>query len=218
MKNSVGWLVIACCMVLLWSVPAWSVDRVRVLALFPDKAMLSIDGRNHLLRKGQKSPEGVELVAADPHKAVVLVDGEEREITLGSTVSANYQAPSKREVRIMRNNRGSYMTPGAINGRAVDFLVDTGASSVALSEVEAQRLGIQYQLTGQPMQVSTASGVAAAHRVMLNRVRVGEIEFRKVEAVIIEGDSPRNALLGMSFLNRVHIENQGNVMVLRKTF
>ncbi|MNJ70419.1 hypothetical protein D3C77_668750 [compost metagenome] len=92
----------------------------------------------------------------------------------------------------------------------MQFLVDTGATSVAINENQARRLGIDYRAAGQPLLVNTASGTAKAWRVRLNSVKVGAIDVLGVEAVVLEGESPSEALLGMSFLGRVSWrEDQG---------
>jgi aspartyl protease family protein len=192
--------------------------QIRVLALFPGKAMLSIDGKRRLLGAGESSPEGVELVAADPQRAVIRYAGEERALQPGGAVSATYARPEHREVKVVRNSRGAYEVAGRINGQTVQFLVDTGASIVALGEQQARRLGIAFELYGEPMQVRTASGMSRAYRVNLDRVQVGDIELRNVEGSVIMDGGPPAALLGMSFLNRLQFENQGNLMVLRQKF
>ena len=92
----------------------------------------------------------------------------------------------------------------------MQFLVDTGATSIALNEGQARRLGIDFRTQGRPMVVNTASGTARAWLVNLNRVKVGPLEVLGVEAAVLEGESPTDALLGMSFLNRVRWrEDQG---------
>lgn len=202
----------------LLSGPVWSVERVKVLALFPNKAMLSIDGRNRLLSSGQESPEGVKLISADPNLAVVEFNGERREMALGSGIAARYQRPSSTEVRIPKGPRGSFRTNGWVNGRSVDFLVDTGASGVAMSQREAERLGLHYRMDGRPISVSTASGVVRGYRVELDSVRVGGIELSRVEGIVVQGDSPTDILLGMSFLGQLDIQHSDDLMLLRKKF
>jgi len=192
--------------------------RVRVLALFTDKAMLEIDGRERLLRAGQTSPEGVRLVGADQHEAVIEVGGKRETLTFGTAVGGSFAAPASREVKIYRNARGAYTRAGSINGRTVDFMVDTGATAIALSATEARRLGIAYRLDGDPVQVTTASGVARGHRVSLDRVTVGDISLRNVEALVIAGDLPEQVLLGMTFLNRVDMRQEGAEMVLKTKY
>ncbi|OQX44971.1 MAG: aspartyl protease, partial [Candidatus Sedimenticola endophacoides] len=111
-----------------------------------------------------------------------------------------------------------YHTVGSINGRLSDMLVDTGASAVAMSEVEARRLGVGYRVTGEPIAVNTASGVSQGYAVTLDRVRVGEIELVNVPAIVIQGSSPQQVLLGMSFLGRVEMRHQGSVLLLREKY
>lgn len=191
-------------------------DQVRVLALFPGKAMLDIDGKRHTLKAGDTSPEGVQLVTASPHEALVRWNDEERVLKPGGVVSANYAKASKREVRIVRDNRGSYTTSGTINGQSVDFLVDTGASGVAMSAQQARALGIAYRLTGTPTQVGTAGGVVSGFQVVLQRVRIGELELLRVPGVVIEAETSHRVLLGMSFLTRLDMNQKDNIMVLRE--
>lgn len=191
---------------------------IRVLALFPGKAMLSIDGQRRLLSQGQTSPEGVELVSADTDRALVRVGGEQLSLEPGGVVSAAYAKPAHRETRVTRDASGAYLVGGMVNGRAVNFLVDTGASSVVLGEAEARRLGIPFERDGTPIRVLTASGLAEGFRIRFDRVRVGEIELRGVEGSVVLGDGPSRALLGMSFLNRLQLENRGNVLVMRYKF
>jgi len=201
---------------LLAAVAVQAADKVRVLALFADKAMLEIDGRRHLLRAGQTSPEGIRLVSATPREAVVIWGGEERTIRPGGGVSANYARVAKRELRIVRDNQGSFTTSGTINGRAVDFLVDTGASGVAMSAKEARRLNIPYELTGTPIHVGTAGGMARGYRVVLDQVRIGQLVLHRVDGVVIEAKTKHRVLLGMSALSQLEISQQDNVMVLRQ--
>jgi aspartyl protease family protein len=203
-------------LLLVPALPLHAAGQVRVLALFADKAMLDIDGQRRVLRAGQTSPEGIRLVSADTREAVVIWDGEERVLRPGGAVSASYAKASSREVRIVRDNRGSYTTSGTINGQPVDFLIDTGASGVAMSAAQARALGIAYELTGTPTRVGTAGGMTSGYRVTLDRVRIGEVELARVEGVVIEADTRHRVLLGMSFLRRLELSQRDNVMVLRQ--
>jgi len=191
---------------------------IRVLALFPGKAMLSIDGANHLLEAGERTPQGVELVSANAREAQVRVQGEVLTLRPGGAVSATYVTPKARELRVVRNNHGAYAVSGRINGGAVEFLIDTGASSVAMSEAEARKIGIPFELTGQRIGVATANGLVEAYRVVLETVEIGDIRLRNVEGNVVLGSGPDRVLLGMSFLNRLEFENRGNLMLLRQKF
>ena len=195
-----------------------AVESVRVVALFSNRAMVEVDGQRHFLRVGSRSPEGVLLVSANTREAVLEVDGQRDTYTLNSHYGGSYAQPELREVRIPRSNNGAFLTVGSINGRPTTMLVDTGATSVAMSEVEAKRLGIRYRVDGEKIGVRTASGTASAYAVTFDRVKVGEIEQQQVAGVVITGTSPHQVLLGMSFLSRVDMDNQGNVLLLRSKF
>ncbi len=86
-----------------------------------------------------------------------------------------------------------------------------------MSSNEAQRLGIDYT-RGQLTQARTASGTTFAYEVTLDRVRVGEIEQRNVRAMVLPGNSPHIALLGMTFLSRVEMRNEGQALILEQRF
>ena len=100
----------------------------------------------------------------------------------------------------------------------MNFLVDTGASMIAMNGDQARRLGIDFRVEGEPARVMTASRAEPAWRVHLDRVRVGSIELNHVEAVVLEGPNPRELLLGMSFLGRLRLVNEGDHLVLRKRY
>ncbi|MCB1760572.1 MAG: TIGR02281 family clan AA aspartic protease [Gammaproteobacteria bacterium] len=194
---------------------AAAVERIKVVALFTDKAMVEIDGVRRLLKAGASSPEGVKLISANARGALIEVDGRREQYRLGASYGGNFARAKAFEVRIARNPQGAFVTVGTINGRQVQMLVDTGATAVAMSEPEARRLGIRYRLNGKRSGVRTASGYARAYQVTLDQVQVGEIALRNIEAVVIEGDSPTQVLLGMSFLRQVEMDVGDAVLVLR---
>ena len=107
---------------------------------------------------------------------------------------------------------------GSVNGLTVTFLVDTGATTVAMNELEARRLGIQYKLQGKESRVSTASGVAKSWYVKLDTVKVGEIAVNNVGAVVIEGSHPTDVLLGMTYLEYVKLQEHNSILMLEKKF
>ncbi|SEJ33984.1 aspartyl protease family protein [Azotobacter beijerinckii] len=193
--------------------------QVRVVGLFPGAAVVNLDGRRQLLKVGQEGPGGVRLIAADSRGALLQVDGVERryELTREYGEGDGFAPPGKARLGVARGEGGHYWVAGAIGGQPVQFLVDTGATTVALSESQARRLGIDYRGGGRPVRVSTANGTTQGWQVKLERVKVGALEVLGVEAVVLQGDSPSTALLGMSFLNRVRWrEEQGLLMLESK--
>ena len=188
-----------------------------VLGLFKNKAIVKIDGKQRTLKKGKTSPEGVTLISADSDVATLEVAGKQSDFKLGHHVSTNFKQKHLAEAKIMPVN-GMYSTTGFINGHPVNLLVDTGATWIAMNVHQARRLSINFRYIGKRGSVSTANGVVPVYRVVLDKVKVGEIELRNVAAGVLEGDSPREVLLGNSFLNRVEMQRQGQVMLLRQKF
>ncbi len=199
---------------LLLPMAVTAVDDIRVVALFNDRAMVEVDGVQRVLKVGKPSPEGVLLIESNSTEAVIEIDGKRQSYPIGVQIGGVFKKPVGREVRISRGADGHYTTVGSINGRTVTMMVDTGASSVAMGEAEAKRLGIRYWLKGEQGWVSTASGVSKAYSVTLDKVQVGDIVLRQVEGTVISGDGPSEVLLGMSFLSHTEIQHAGNMMVI----
>ncbi len=203
----------------LMDVAAQTRRDIQVVALFSGKAVIVIDGQRHILSEGQSSPEGITLIEADSKRAILEIEGERRSFPLGQRIGANYAKPSaKGAVVIYRDSGGMFHGAGAINGFAVNFLVDTGASMVAMNSGHAKRIGINYREQGNRIPIATASGQTMGYRVMLDSVRLGDITLNGIEAVVIEGGSPGTILLGSTFLSRVHTQNDGRVMEIRKKY
>lgn len=212
-------LIVLCLWCTMTSVEA--TGDVRVVGLFSDRAVLLVDGQQRLLRAGQTSPEGVKLISATSEEAVLLIDGQEVKARLDGRVSARKRtavADVVDEVQVWRNTSGMYTTVGSINGLPVSFLVDTGATAVAMNANQAKRLGIDYRVVGRQSGVTTASGIEHAWAVMLDTVKVGDLELHNVGAVVLEGAHPATTLLGMTFLGRLEIDNEGRLMTLRKRY
>jgi len=206
-------LLLACALSLV-SFALTAAPRVQVVGLFPGAVVMNVDGQRKLVRVGQAGPGGVEVVSADGTGAVLRVEGVERRYGLSRELSVGFAEPERRQVSIAQGQGGHYWVAGSINGQPVQFLVDTGATSVAINENQARRLGIDYRVDGRQIVVGTASGTAKAWRFNLNSVKVGAIDVLGVEAVVVEGGSPTDALLGMSFLSRVSWREDQGVLKL----
>ncbi|RME34051.1 MAG: TIGR02281 family clan AA aspartic protease [Gammaproteobacteria bacterium] len=203
------------CLVLLPAGSAQAQRRIVVKGLLPGMAVVSLDGREVVLKKGQKAVEGLRLIDADSRKAVIEVDGIRGTYRLNEQIGGGFTpAPEKARVRVWPDASGMYMVSGSINGFPVDFLVDTGATLIAMNEAQARRLGIDYKLEGKPGHTSTASGIAQTWYVVLREVRVGDIRLENVPAAVIKGSHPSEVLLGNSFLNRLKMERHGQALEL----
>jgi aspartyl protease family protein len=213
-----GALLAGCCVLFGLSLTHAELPKIEIVGLFKERAAVKIDGRRRVLRAGQTSPEGVTLVSADSRGAVIESGGKRRTYSLGGQIGGRYSSPGRREATLWRNSSGMFSTVGSINGRTVDFLVDTGASVVAMSAGEARRLGIDYRFVGRKGSVQTASGIAIGYYFELDVVQVGGISQRNVPAVVIDGEMPERVLLGMSFLGQLEIVNTGRSLMLREKF
>lgn len=190
-------------------------QNIVVLGLLKDMAILRVDGKQYKLHSGESTPEGIKLITADSEQALLEIEGRREVYHLGSHISATFSAPEKAGAMIRPVN-GMYLVPGFINRQPVDFLVDTGATSVAINAKLARKLGINFRYEGEQGYSSTASGYAKIYKLKLDSVQIGDIVLNNVEAAVLEGDFPTTALLGMSFLNRVNIKHEGELLVLEK--
>lgn len=202
-----------CCALFLAATPVTAMPPVDVQGLFGGRVVVLIDGQREVMSEGE-TVAGITLIAADSQRAVFEYDGQRFESGLSSRVGGSYAAPARQEVRIARDGRGMFRSAGRINGRPVTFLVDTGATAIALNSQLAQTLGVDYQRLGTPVPVTTASGRTTGYRLTLNEVSVGTIRLSRVAAIVLEGGYPYEPLLGMSFLGRIEMRNSGQMMVL----
>ncbi len=190
---------------------------VSVIGLMNGKAVLSINGgKPRMLSAGETSPEGVKLVTAGTDSAVVEFGGRRQTLVPGQGTrvgTATGSGPA--QVTLTADVRGHFQTTGTINGVSVRFLVDTGATSIAMSGNEAKRLGINY-LSAPRALSQTANGVVPVYTVKLDTVRIGDITANNVDAIVIDGNVLPVVLLGMSFLNRMEMKREGVSMTLIK--
>jgi len=125
-------------------------------------------------------------------------------------------AAGARTVTLQGDSRGHFQVDARVDGRSVDFMVDTGASVIALRESSAARLGIHPAQRDYTASASTANGVVKAAPVMLNRVEVNGITVRDVRAFVMPDSGLSTNLLGMSFLSRVKWTHDKGRLVLEQ--
>ena len=114
----------------------------------------------------------------------------------------------------MADARGHFINTGMINGPRMQYMVDTGASTVAIGKPDADRMGLQYT-KGQPVQMNTANGVAQGWLIRLDSVRIGDVEVYGVEAVVTPQSMP-HVLLGNSLLGAFQMTRTNDQLVLEK--
>ena len=183
-----------------------------VKGLFKSAVLLQVDGEQVLIKVG-KTKKGIKLLQANSKDAVLEINGQRQQVGLSKQVGGSYQQASSRIVRIASQQGGHHWVRGQINGRNVDFIVDTGASVIAMNLSTAKRLEIDYQ-SGQPGYINTANGVTEIRIVNLNKVTVGEITHYNIQASVSLNDALSVTLLGNSFLSRNDMRIENGVLIL----
>lgn len=207
LRHSIASLLALC----LWTLPA-DAARLHLVGIVGDRALVSIDGAPpRLLAPGERGNSGVRLLRVDGQRALFDVHGERRTVSMGQPYVGSAQVE---RVVLQADGQGHYRTAGSINGQGVRFLIDTGATAVALSVGEARRLGIDYQQSPL-MQVSTANGLVNAYPVRLRSVGIGSLVLHDVEAMVLDSTLPAT-LLGMSFLRRTEMHQDGGRLTLSR--
>jgi len=117
------------------------------------------------------------------------------------------------EVRLLSNGQGHFVADGAINGQRVHFMLDTGATDVAIPEVQARDLDLQR---GSPVSLSTANCRTEGYRTRLDSLQLGDIRLQNVRALVVPGLDGQTVLLGMSALKQLEFTQRGGTMLLRQ--
>ena len=184
-----------------------------------NKALLIIDGSAPKTVAPGDTYQGVKVVSTSGDQATVEIKGKRHTLRVDDApASVGGSMGGNRDNRIVltASSGGHFLTQGAVNGRAVQFLVDTGATMVGLSVADAERLGLNYK-SGQQGHVNTANGTAPAWRMKLASVRIGDVEVHDVDALVTPQPMPY-VLLGNSFLTRFQMKRDNDQMVLERRF
>ena len=202
---------------LMASLGAHAATSVVLSGVLGSKALLIVGGTTPKAVAAGESHQGVKVLSVTPEQAVVEVDGGRHTLRLGETPSrlGRVDAPSSgRRIVLTADNGGHFTGAGSINGRAMRFLVDTGATAVAIGAAEAERMGLEFR-NNPPVSLRTANGTAQGWRMRLESVRVGDVELRSVDAIVTAEAMPY-VLLGNSFLREFHMNRSGDEMVLQR--
>ena len=206
------------CVVLVGTSAAAQAQSVTLTGTIGSRAILIVNGGAPRTVAVGETLQGVRLVSLQGEQAVVDADGKRVTLRMDTPVSIGGAPRSAGGTRIVLpvSSGGHFMTQGAINGRPVSFMLDTGATSVSMSAADAVRIGLDYE-KGQPVRLSTANGTAQGYRVRLNSVRVGDVEVFDVEAIVSQLPMPF-VLLGNSFIGRFSMRRDADQMILEKRF
>ena len=195
-------------------------ESVALAGMLGSQALLVVNGSPPKGVAVGQTHQGVKVISTSGDQAVVEQSGQRQTLRVGDSPvslgpSAGGGARGSRIV-LSESGGGHFLTAGQINGRAVQFMVDTGATFIGMSMADAERLGLDYK-SGQPIRMATANGASNGYRIKLSSVRVGDVEVYEVDAVVTpQGMSPM--LLGNSFLSRFQMKRENSVMTLDKRY
>jgi aspartyl protease family protein len=195
---------------------AWA-QNVTLNGSMGDRALLIIDGKPRTLKVGAEQA-GVKLVSVGPEEAQVEVQGKRLLLRIGAAPvnlgQAGTASAGATEIVLTAGTGGHFVTGGQINGKTVQFMVDTGATLVSMSQADAARIGLDLR-GGRPGVMHTANGSVPMVQVSLASVRIGGVEVYGVEALVSPGEMPF-ILLGNSFLTRFQLRRDNDTLRLTK--
>jgi aspartyl protease family protein len=202
----------------LFGAAAASAQSVALQGMMGAKALLIVDGAAPKTVAPGDAHRGVKVISTSGDEAVVEIAGKRHLLRVGDAPASVGGGGIVRGNRIVltAGTGGHFTTQGTINGQAVRFLVDTGATSIALGAPEAERIGLNYK-SGQPAWGSTANGTVAIWHVKLSSVRIGDVEIYDVDASVLPAGMPY-VLLGNSFLGRFQMRRDNDQMVLERRY
>ncbi len=195
-------------------------QTVALSGMLGGKALLMVDGSAPKTVAVGETYKGVKIISTQGDLAVMEIAGKRHNLRVGEAPSSvggtSGAGEGGTKVVLSAGSGGHFFTQGQINGRAVQLVVDTGASMVSLSVADAERVGLNYK-TGQAIQMSTANGVIPGWRLKLASVRIGDVVVYDVDAIVSSGAMPY-VLLGNSFLGRFQMTRTNDQMVLEKRY
>jgi len=177
-------------------------------------ALLVVDGKPRNVAVGA-TVDGIRLVSVTGNEAVVELKGKRVVLRLGDAqvnLGGKASEGGGKQIVLTAQSGGHFHANGAINGQSVRFMVDTGATMVAMDKYEAERLGLDYK-NGRRGITRTANGDMAVYATKLASVRIGDVLVYNVDAVVSPAPMPY-ILLGNSFLTRFQMKRENDVMTL----
>jgi len=198
--------------------------RVNVVGLFSNKAIVTINGGAPQSLSAGQSKDGVKLVSADSSSATFMVEGKRQVLKMGQAASvaasaspAGSEAAVNSPVNLYADVNGHFHGNLSINGVTLKYLVDTGATTVAMNSGDAKYAKIDYQ-KGERVPVSTANGVVNAYYLKVNSLKIGTNVFYNVDVGVLEGGSPSEVLLGMNILNQLDMKRDNSVLTMTRKY
>jgi aspartyl protease family protein len=190
-------------------------QTVAFSGMLGDKALLIIDGQARGVAVGA-TVQGVKLVRIDGAQAQVEAGGKTQTLRLGGTavVAGGSGGGSGSRIVLPVGSGGHYTGLASINGHPIHFVIDTGATMIAMSADVATQIGLD-PADSRPSAAMTANGAVATRTISLNRVTIGDVTVYNVEAMVLPQAMPV-VLLGNTFLSRFQMHSDSSSLVLEK--
>lgn len=209
-------------LVLLLSAAAAQAVDINLIAIMGDKALMEVDGSKGKLFSPGQSAGSAKVLAVSSAGVVLDIGGQKKTLTLDNRALRNNPSEEAKTSKGPRKitlfaEHGHFYADITINGMPFRGMIDTGATMLALSGVQANQASVDPK-SGTVGYVSTANGIAPVYKVSVGEVKLSGVTLYNVETVISEGNSPREPLIGMSILNRFTMERDGDRLVLTQRY
>jgi aspartyl protease family protein len=194
-------------------------QSVSLQGMLGNRALLIVDGAPPRTVAPGETHKGVKVLSTLGDQAVVDIAGRQYTLRVGdapASVGGNGGNAIGTRIVLTASGGGHFVTQGQINGKAVVFMVDTGATSVAMGVNDADRLGIDYR-SGRLGRTNTANGAVTVYQVKLASVRIGDVEVHDIDAAVLPMPM-NNILLGNSFLTRFQMTRNNDQLVLERRY
>jgi aspartyl protease family protein len=205
---------IAACATFHWAIA----QSVALSGVLGSKALLVVNGTTPKTLSAGDTHMGVKLLNVSGEQATIDINGQRSTVRVGDapvSIGARRDTTSSNKIVLPLASGGHFFAQGTVNGKPIQFMVDTGATTVALGAEDAKRMGIDYQ-KGRPVRMGTANGTAQGWLVKLSSVKIGDVEVFEVDAIV--GPNMPYALLGNSFLSRFSMNRTSDQMVLERRY
>ena len=204
-------------------------QSIQVVGLFSGgAAVVLMDGKRFIVKKGQTSPSGIHLLKVTDDSAVLRVNNQINEYFLSRANSRGYvkkssdikdkAAENKKdygdEIQIKKDDLGHFVTSIMINNKSVEAMIDTGATAIGINKKTASLLGLNYKM-GEIVEVETAGGKVKAYSLILQSVALGNIKVQEVAAIVTEDKFPEIILLGMSFMKYTDMRYKNDILYIK---
>ncbi|MES2909797.1 MAG: TIGR02281 family clan AA aspartic protease [Pseudomonadota bacterium] len=195
-------------------------ESVALAGMLGNRALLIVNGSPPKTVGAGDTHQGVKVISTSGDQAIIEQSGKritlrvgDAPVSMGGTAGGGGKG---NRIVLPAGQGGHFFAAGSVNGRAAQFMVDTGATAIAMSTSDADRAGINYK-NGQQTLVGTANGTVTAYRVKLDSVRIGDVEIYGVDALVTPSTMPY-MLLGNSFLSRFQMTRDNDQMTLTKRY